>query len=334
MIRLALLGCLLLTVAALRASDSPVVRGTVTRDSLWSPTLGVRKNVEVYLPPSYEASAAKGTRYPVTIYLHGKWGNESDWLKRGRLARVMDSLVAEGMPEMLVVMPDGDDGWWTSWELGSDLAECRRTPHRGERPAAFCVVNPRYDQYVVNDLLSYVDSTYRTLARPESRGIGGLSMGGYGAFTIAARFPGTFAAAASHDGILSPGLLPDSSTFVADGRVSWRVGRTTAELQRATGPRWEGMYPMFGLDPQSWQLRDPASLLAGMKAAGNALPKLYADVASGDEVLHHNRVFRDAMRAQGIPLSYVESDGKHAWTYYRERLPHGLHFIASRLVIR
>ena len=156
-------------------------------------------------------------------------------------------------------------------------------------------------------------------------------MGGYGAFTIIARFPGTFAAAASHAGILTPGLLPDSSTIATTGRVSWRVGRTTNELRRATGPRWDGMYPMFGLSPERWRARDPATLLAGMRTAGKPVPALYADVATEDEVLHQNRLFRAAMVANGITLNYFESKGAHSWTYYRAHLPFGLQFLANHL---
>jgi putative tributyrin esterase len=331
MIRYAFFVCLLVAVAVLPASNTAVARGAVQRESLWSPALGVRKNLQVYLPPSYAASAASGKRYPVAVYLHGKWGDETDWLDRGRLAQTMDSLIAAGMPEMLVVLPDGDDGWWTTWESPSDTAACRRETHRGEPAAEFCVPSPRYDEYVVRDVIPFVDSAYRTIARSASRGIGGVSMGGYGAFTIVARFPGTFAAAASHAGILTPGLLPDSGTIATTGRVSWRVGSTTEELRWATGPRWDGMYPMFGLDAESWRARDPARLLTAMRAAGKPVPALYVDVAKEDEVLQQNRLFRAAMLANGIPLSYTESKGAHSWTFYREHLPFGLQFIASHL---
>ncbi|HXD23675.1 MAG TPA: alpha/beta hydrolase-fold protein, partial [Gemmatimonadaceae bacterium] len=81
--------------------------GTVRTDSFWSQALGVHKHVEVYLPPSYADHPDR--RYPVAYYLHGMFGSETDWVKLGHLDATMDSLIATGMPEMIVVMPDGDD---------------------------------------------------------------------------------------------------------------------------------------------------------------------------------------------------------------------------------
>ncbi len=341
MLRFLLLCCLCLIATAIPASDDAASDtsgdtarlrpGSLRRETFWSPSLGVRKQVQVYLPPSYHRRGAESVRYPAVVYLHGKWGDETDWVEKGRLASTMDSLISAGMPEMLVVMPDGDDGWWMSWAQPVDLDLCRRTPHRGEPADQFCVPHPRYDTYVARDLIAYIDSAYRTLARPESRAIGGVSMGGYGAMTLAARFPDTFSAAASHAGILAPGLLADSSTIAVSGRVTWRASRTTNELQRATGPRWEGMYPMFGVDPATWQPRDPATLMLALQARGGRLPSLFVDVAHGDEVLKQNRIFRTALAQHDIPVTYVESDGAHTWENYRASLSRALRFLADHL---
>ncbi len=336
MLRFLLLCCLCLIATAIPARDAAsdtasLRRGALRHEAFWSPALGVRKQVQVYLPPSYRRSGSERARYPVAVYLHGKWGDETDWVEKGRLASTMDSLISAGMPEMLVVMPDGDDGWWMSWAQPVDLALCRRTPHRGEPAEQFCVPSPQYDTYVARDLITYIDTTYRTLARPESRAIGGVSMGGYGAISLAARYPGVFSAAASHAGILSPGLLADSSTIATRGRVTWRASRTTNELQRATGARWEGMAPMFGVHPATWQSRDPATLLLALQARGGRVPSLFVDVARRDEVLKQNQLFRTALVEQGIPLSYHESEGAHTWESYRASLSRALRFMSDHL---
>ena len=336
MLRFLMLACLCLIATAIPASDiaSDTVglqSGAVRRETFWSPSLGARKRVQVYLPPSYGRVGAESTRYPVAIYLHGMWGDETDWVVKGRLAVTMDSLIGVGMPEMLVVMPDGDDGWWMSWAQPADMELCRRTPHRDEPAERFCVPNPRYDVYVARDLVAYIDATYRTLARPESRAIGGVSMGGYGAIALAARFPDTFSAAASHAGILTPGLLADSSTIATTGRVTWRPSRTSNELRRATGARWEGMYPMLGADPTTWRSHDPATLILALQATGGRLPSMFVDVARGDEVLKQNRVFRTTLAERGIALTYVESDGAHTWENYRASLSRALRFLDDHI---
>ena len=331
MLRLLFRSCLLLATVALRAGSGEIVHGTVHRDTIWAPTLGVRKQMLVYLPTSYDTSHSATKRYPVAVYLHGRWGDETDLVLKAHIAESMDSLVAIGMPEMIVVMPDGDDGWWINWATTPNMPECRRTPHRREPADEFCVPTPRYDDYIVNDVLTHVDSTYRTLALGASRGIAGLSMGGYGAVAIAVLHPGVFGAAVSHGGVLTPGLYADSSQTASTGVVHWRDGRTMAELKKGAGQQWPGMYPMFGLDTLSWQARDPARLLIALKARGQPLPALYADMAQDDERLEQNRVFRRTMTSHDIPLQYVEWPGKHSWIYWNAHVPQGLRFLAEHV---
>src|ERR1017187_2501097 len=107
---------LLALSVAVHSRPEPVVtdslHGSVVTDTLWSQALGAKKAVVVYLPPSYANAIAR--RYPVAYYLHGLTGSEVDWTRSGHLNEVMDSLVMAGGPEMIVVMPDGDDGWYTT----------------------------------------------------------------------------------------------------------------------------------------------------------------------------------------------------------------------------
>src|SRR4029079_4182302 len=88
----------------------PRVVSRVAADSFWSQALGIRKQFVVYLPPSYETNPQR--RYPVAYYLHGMSGDEWNWVRAGAIDRTLDSLSAAGMPEMIVIMPDGDDGWY------------------------------------------------------------------------------------------------------------------------------------------------------------------------------------------------------------------------------
>ncbi|MDZ7630003.1 MAG: alpha/beta hydrolase-fold protein [Gemmatimonadaceae bacterium] len=331
MLRSLLRACLLLTVTAARSGDAQLPHGTVEHRRFRAPSLGVQKNMLVYLPPSYVATAGAARRYPVALYLHGRWGDETDWVTLGRLPQVMDSLVASGMPEMIVVMPDGDDGWWMTWALPQRRDACRREPHRDEAPDEYCVPTPRYDEYVVHDVVSYVDSAYRTIAQRDARAIGGLSMGGYGAISLAMRYPEMFVAAASHSGVLVPGLMPDSSSIPTVGRITWRAGRSRSELREATHARWAGMYPMFGFDSSTWRRRDPLTLLAALRAAGRPVPALYADVGRRDELVQQNRTFVEQSRRLDVAIEYAEWDGDHSWATYQRNLGHGLRFLSRHL---
>ena len=305
-------------------------RGTVRIDSVRSQALGVTKQLVIYLPPSYDASPAATRRYPVAVYLHGIWGSETDWTAQGALANTMDSLVAVGMREMIVVMPDGDDGWWTTWHALNDVAACRRTP-RQENADSYCVPWPKYDDYVVHDVLAFTDAAFRTLPRRESRAIAGLSMGGYGAISIAARHPLTFSVAASHSGVLRPAQMTDSSTVPTTGRVTMRDARTRDELRTAAGARWTRMEPIFGADSVSWIARDPTHLVQQLLRRGDPLPALFVDIGTEDDLLSMNRSFRENMQALHVPLTYAEWSGGHDWAYWRAHLPESLRFIAERL---
>jgi putative tributyrin esterase len=310
---------------------APVLRGVVRADTLWSQALGVRKRLVVYLPPSYDVQdAAKPRRFPVAVYLHGAWGDESDWTVQGRLAETMDSLIAAGMREMIIAMPDGDDGWWTTWHGLNDVAACRRA-ERKERAESYCVPWPKYDDYVVHDVVAFVDSAYRTIGTSASRGIAGLSMGGFGAITIAARSPDTFSVAASHSGVLRPALIADSSALATGGTVVLRDARSPAEIRTAAGRLWDIMQPAFGADSVSWMSRDPSRLLAQLQERGGAMPALMVDVGTDDFLYVQNRTFRDAMSTLHIPLTYAEWSGQHDWAYWRAHLPESLQFIAKHI---
>ena len=322
---------LAVSVSRVLAQSPAAARGTVHTERMWSQAHGVTKSVVVYLPPSYSAPTAAARRYPLAIYLHGVWGSETDWTIHGRLAETMDSLVAAGMPEFIVVMPDGDDGWWTTWHGLNDVAACRRTP-RQENADTYCVPWPKYDDYVASDLIAFADARLRTLPYRASRAIAGLSMGGYGAMSIAARNPRVFAVAASHSGVLRPALFADSGAVATGGAVVWRDGRTREELRTAAGGLWTTLEPSFGADSIAWLSRDPAQLIATARRRGDSLPAMYVDIGVDDRFLTQDRSFRDRMSAMQAPLTYAEFSGRHDWAYWRQRLPESLRFIAQHLV--
>jgi enterochelin esterase-like enzyme len=301
-------------------------RGTLVTDTVWSAALSQKKHAVVYLPPSYATS--KTTRYPVAIYLHGLWGGERDWTRAGHLDATLDSLIAAGMPEMIVVMPDGDDGWWTTWHRLPDVPACRaQTPRTGEPIDDYCVAWPHYDDYLAYDVVRFVDRRYRTIADRAHRGIAGLSMGGLGAVATALRFPRQFAAAASHSGVVQPRewaplaiaqriARPDSA---AASYASWR---------KSLAPT---MTLVFGPDSVGWVGRDPVTLLDRARASQAPLPAVYLDCGTSDIFAAENRLFRDALIARGVTPEYHEYPGDHTWSYWRAHAAQSLTWLAAQI---
>src|SRR5689334_10155226 len=85
-------------------------QGRVVTTQLFSPALGVSKSLTIYVPAAYDTSSS---RFPTAYYLHGAGGDERSWVHRLALDSVADSLARAGLPQAILIMPDGDTGYWT-----------------------------------------------------------------------------------------------------------------------------------------------------------------------------------------------------------------------------
>lgn len=139
------------------------------------------REVPVYLPPGY--AERPQTRYPTVYFLHGFTGAGTQWLNTSAFTKNvperLDALITSGaIPPVIGVFCDG----WSS--LGG--SQWINSEGIG-----------RYRDVVAKDLVSWVDRTYRTLARGSSRALIGKSSGAYGALVIARFHPELF----SHIGV-------------------------------------------------------------------------------------------------------------------------------------
>ena len=313
------------------AAATGTATGTVRTDTIWSPSLGANKALVVYLPPSYTAAA--NTRYPLLVYLHGRTGSERNWVDAGRLNQTMDSLVRAGAPEAIIAMPDGDDGWYATWNQLGDANACRADSARREPAATYCVPWTRYDDYIARDIVSHMDTRYRTKASRESRGIAGLSMGGFGALTVALQYPDVFAAAASHSGVVSPRYL-GPTPFAPPPRYA----NTTAELQAAAGNLWSDLRWVMGKDTIGWNARDPGRLAQRLQqraaTGGPRLPQLMFDVGVADAYVDQNRDLHATLTRLGLPHRYAEWAGAHSWAYWQAHAAESLQFLLGNVAGR
>lgn len=145
---------------------SPALEGALEGDS-------ADREVLVALPPSY--SKAPGRRYPVVYALHGYSIGAQQWTGEIHVPQVIEDAYARGAREMIFVFPDS------------------KTVHNGAMYSS-SVTTGDYESFIARDLVAYVDSHYRTLARRESRGLVGHSMGGYGATRIGMKHADVFGA--------------------------------------------------------------------------------------------------------------------------------------------
>ncbi|MCC6174324.1 MAG: esterase family protein [Chloroflexi bacterium] len=173
---------------------------TVYERQFFSPILDRQMTYRVLLPPEYDDSAVA---YPVLYMLHGVAGGPSEWQEIG-LLEAADKLIAEGVvTPMIVALPDGGANYWVNHADGA-----------------------RWADYVAQDVVNAIDTTYRTRPVPSARAIGGLSMGGEGALRLAMQHPDIFGIAAAHSPSLRTSydeLTPELKDLYGD-EAAWLAG--------------------------------------------------------------------------------------------------------------
>jgi len=309
------------TIASASSSSWPA--GSVHEDRFFSTALGVDKHLVVYLPPSYATDTSK--RYPVAFYLHGLAGAEADWVAKGSIDVTADSLFASGTPEMIVVMPDGDDGWYTTWVNQIAYRTCADTLHV-EAPDRYCVEHQRYDDYIAHDVVSHIDQHYRTIADRAHRGIGGLSMGGYGALIIALHNAHVFGAAASHSGVVSP-MYTGPHPFAAPVRY----GSTVDEIRPTTGSFWPRYMNFWGTSLDRWRAADPAHAAELLVRRNGTLPSIFIDCGRDDALVDQNRALHAELTRLGVAHAYAEWPGAHTWRYWSTHVAQSLGWMGVRI---
>ncbi len=291
--------------------------GTVTDATFSSPALGVDKRYFVYLPAGYADST---TRYPVVYMLHGLGGNENNWSRYMGLAKAADAMQLQA----IVVMPDGDDSFYTNWVTDVDYDACLAGQRKfGKAPDMHteCVRTPRYEDYITVDLVGHVDSTYRTIADRRARSIGGLSMGGFGALKLAMRHPDLFGSVASHSGV---------AALLYAGPFPYERGKVTLTEDPRTWIKSAGDFgvlfgQIFGTDIANWRKHDPALLAANLSNGDLAI---YIDCGTEDEFRLHNGAayLHEVLEERGIEHYFELMPGRHSLEFWADRIDDSLAF--------
>ena len=270
-----------------------------------SPSLGRPVDVRVLLPAGYDPRDAR--RYPVLYLFHGTSGRASDWVTNGDAAATTAKL------PVITVMPDaGFDGnggsWFTDWV---DQA----TP-----------LGPsKWETFHITDVLPWVDANLRTVRDRGGRAIAGLSQGGFGAMTYAARHPELFGSAASFSG--APEIARDPEMAVGANAV---ISATAVGLN---GTQPEAIFGNVVTNRTHWLGHDPASLVTNLRATSLHLwtatgaPGEHDTApdpgASGIELLTHqsSQRFHEHLVAAGVPSYYKDyTYGTHTWAYWTRDL--------------
>ena len=239
----------------------------------------------VLLPPSYDAE--KTRRYPILYLLHGLGDNEEMLVHSGGMNLVEDMWEQHQLGEFLIVTPAGGASFYIN-------------SRDGKR---------RYEDFFLEEFMPGVEKRYRAQAGRGTRGLAGISMGGYGALHIAFRHPQLFAAVGAHSAALIE-KMPN---------ISAQNSRQIDRL-RVLGDAFGSPF-----DPAFWKQNDPEEIARTANLAGL---KIYLDCGSEDDYGFDAgaEALDKLLTTRHIPHEFHLYPGGHNWSYFAEHLPALLKF--------
>jgi S-formylglutathione hydrolase len=290
-------------------------------------------DVSIYLPPSY--ATERDRRYPVVYLLHGYTNSDLGYFgaTEGRQLHLIAERVfgAGQAQEMILIMPNCMNAFGGCMYSSSVTA--------GD-----------WEGYVAEDLVAYMDSHYRTLARRESRGIAGHSMGGYGALRIGMKRPDVFSALYAlsscclNEGTVrarDEGPSPAETIRSIDEARGNRAAQGTLARAAAWAPN-PANPPLF-LDlptkngqvvPEvavKWAANSPVAMLDQYVPNLRKYTAIQLDIGLQDTLLASNEIFVERLNRFGVPHTYLTYEGDHGNRIPQRLEEHVLPFFSQHL---
>ncbi len=246
--------------------------GAAVVDTAVTYSASMKKNIKavVIKPDNYASVKA----LPVTYVLHGYSGNYADWIaKVPAIATLADAL------NMIIVCPDGNfAGWYFDSPIDSSV---------------------RYETYIAKELVSWIDTHYKTIADKKGRAITGLSMGGHGALYLAFRHQDIFGAAGSMSGGVDIRPFPNN----------WGISNLLGTYKE---------------HPENWEQNTVINLTYLLTP--NALA-LMIDCGTDDFFYGVNKALHKKLLYYNIPHDFISRPGGHSWDYWGNAIKYQLLFM-------
>jgi S-formylglutathione hydrolase FrmB len=244
--------------------------GQVDTVEVFSPSMNIKIKNVVILPANYENL----TGLPVLYLLHGYGGNHKSWLQIK--PELPDLATQYGM---IIVCPDGKNSWY--WD----------SP-----------VNPKmkYETYVSEELVNYIDKNYKTRAAKSGRAVTGLSMGGHGGLWLGIRHPSVFGACGSTSGGVDIRPFPDN----------W-------EMKNALGN--------YNENNERW---DNHTVIKQLHLI-NPRPVIIIDCGTEDFFYEVNERLHQELLYHNIQHDYISRPGVHNGEYWNNSIEYQLLFFSK-----
>jgi S-formylglutathione hydrolase FrmB len=256
---------LLFFIAIFQLADAAVVDTVQT----YSPSMKKNIRAVVIIPDNYASAAA----LPVVYLLHGYGGNYADWISKAKGFEKNADLY-----QMIIVCPDGNNSWY--WDSPIDEKY-------------------KYETYVSDELVKWIDGKYKTIKDRKGRAITGLSMGGHGALFLAFKHQDVFGAAGSMSGGVDIRSFPNNWDMAA------RLGK-------------------YSQHPENWENNTVANMLYLLTP--NAL-SLIIDCGTEDFFFRVNENLHQQLQLRNIPHDFIARPGAHNWPYWTNAINYQLLFM-------
>lgn len=319
-----------------RPGAGKVIVETLHSSLLASNPLGdpADRAIPVYVPPSYDISS---TMFPVVYCLTGFTGSSRSWFNfqawTPSMDERLDRLFASGVPEMIVVFPDCFSRYGGSQYLDS--------------PAVGL-----YRSWLLQEVIPFIDSRYRTRRDRRYRGVLGKSSGGYGALMLGIDHPEIFSAVACHSGDMyfDYAYLPEFPAAargleksggiakflenLGDHGLSGREDHAVINILAMSAcyspnpvttphlfdlPFREGTGELVPAVWERWLEKDPVRRVRSGNHALKDAGLLYLDCGRRDEFYLNlgARILVQELEKQSVSCHYEEFDGGHSNVQFR-----------------
>ncbi len=273
----------LLSLAACSSFERRLTYGAMQSDAMQR-----EMAYAVYTPPDFSPDE----QLPLVVFLHGG-GDDETCFDRAGVGQTIDLALARGTaPRCVIVVPDGELGFWENWHDGSH----------------------RYRDWVMQDLLPEVRRRYHTRTDRDGTHVMGISMGGHGTLRFARFEHGTFSSAAA---VSAPVMDAEhlvaftSSLFVRLFIPVARIWGATDDLEKV---RRDDLFAL-------WQQQQDLQGVRVLFTHGSA--------DRGDIMLGNSR-FHEVLSQRGIAHDYFVYYGRHKWVDWRPIFPELLRLLVDR----
>ncbi|MCE6991844.1 alpha/beta hydrolase family protein [Dyadobacter sp. CY323] len=241
-----------------------------------SPHLKGRGDICVFAPPDLGDAQS----VPVIILLHGVYGSAWSWAYgTGVHIRAMGMIKGGEIPPVIIAMPS--DGLWGDGSAYLPHHQCD------------------FEKWIAEDVCDVLAEKIVGVDNDSPFFLGGLSMGGFGALRIGAKYGNRFSGIAAHSSITR---LEQMELFVVESLDNYRQEDQVDEDVLSTFIRYR-----------------------------ENLPPIRFDCGTSDQLIEHNRALHREMEKFGIPHEYAEHSGGHEWSYWEKHVIESIRFFVAQL---